>query len=86
MQPRRSIEEPSSFKDVDSSADPQPDYGLGDLNPRDYYVQDDEQWRVRQPSADCEREFPDFQKGDLQRLAPIEAEFSDFDLFINCSP
>lgn len=85
QQSLRSIEEPSSFKDVDPSAELQPSYSWGDLNPQDYFVQDDKEWRAQQPSGDFEEEFPDSQDGSLQRSGPIEAEFSDFDSFINCS-
>ena len=79
QQPRRYIE--SSFQDVDLSAQPQPSHNWGDLNPQDYYNQDD--WRARQPS---EGEFPDFQDSDSQQSDPSKGEFSDLDSLINYSP
>jgi hypothetical protein len=81
----RNMEDPSSFQNVDRSAQPQPSHSGGVLDPQDHYDQDDD-WRAQQPSGDCEGDFPDFEDGDLQRSGPSEAEFSDFDSLINYSP
>jgi hypothetical protein len=80
----RYMEDPSSFQDVDQSAQPQPGHSGGFPNPQDYYCQDVD-WRAQQPSA-CEGEFLDSQDSDLQRSGPSDTEFSDLDSFINYSP
>jgi len=82
---QRYMEDPSSFQDVDRSAQPQPGHSGEFPNPQDYYFQGVD-WRAQQLSSDCKGEFPDSQYSDLQRLGPSEAEFSDLDLFIDYSP
>lgn len=58
----------------------QPSYS--NINSEDYYDQEDD-WRAQEPPDDGEREFADFKDGDLQRSGPSEAEFSDFDSFVD---
>ncbi len=79
------MEDPSSFQDVDRSAQPQPGHDGGFPNSEDYYFQGVD-WRAQQPSSNCEGGFPHSQDGDLQRSGLSKAEFSDLDSLINYSP
>lgn len=79
------MEDSFYFLDVDQSVQSQPGHSGGFPNPEDYYFQGVD-WRAKQPSGDCEGEFPCFQDGDLQRSGPSEAEFFDFNSLINYSP
>ena len=66
------------------SAQPQPSYNW-DLDPQDYYDQDDD-WRAQPPPGNSEGEFPNSQDGDLQPSDPSDVEFSGLDSLINYSP
>lgn len=80
QQSNRHFEDPSSSNNVDQYTQQQPSYGQGFFDLQDYYDQDNDNWRAEVG------ESPDPQDYGLQRSSPSEAEFSDFDLFINCSP
>ncbi|KAH7305372.1 hypothetical protein BKA65DRAFT_486019 [Rhexocercosporidium sp. MPI-PUGE-AT-0058] len=82
-EPHRHIIHRSPFQDVDGSAQAQQSIKWGELDPQDYFIQDDD-WRAQPPS--CEGESPNLREGDFHRSGSSEAASYDFDSLIDYSP
>lgn len=85
QQSHRHMNNTSPVQDVDGLAQPQPTLDLGELDPQDYYIQDDD-WRAQPPPRGCEGESPNLREGDFHRSGSSEAASYDFDSLIDYSP